>query len=47
MNQKTGMTHTLIEPFAARKPSLGPDGPPKNNVTAIALIVITFMNSAR
>ena len=47
MNQKTGITHTLIVLVASRKPRLGPEGPPRNNVTAIALIVITFMNSAR
>ena len=47
MNQSTGMTQTLIVLVASRNPSFGPEGPPRNNVTAIALIVITFMNSAR
>src|SRR5690242_20512187 len=47
MNQNTGITQSLIVPVASRKPSCGPDGPPRNNVTAIALIVMTFMNSAR
>ena len=47
MNQKTGMIHALNQPLAARKPSAGPDGPPRNSVTAIADIVMTFMNSAR
>ena len=47
MNQNTGITHALNQPFAARKPRAGPDGPPKKSVTAIADIVMRFMNSAR
>ena len=47
MNQKTGMTQALNQPLAGRKPRPGPLGPPKNSVTAIAHIVMTFMNSAR
>ena len=47
MNQNTGMIQTLTKLSAARKPSAGPDGPPRNSVTAIADIVMTFMNSAR
>ena len=47
MNQNTGMTHALNQPLASRKPSAGPDGPPKKSVTAIADIVMRFMNSAR
>ena len=47
MNQNTGMTQTLIQPSASRKPSAGPDGPPRKSVTAIADIVMRFMNSAR
>src|SRR5215470_15005066 len=45
VNQKTGITHVFrnVSPV----PMLGPEGPPRNNVTAIADIVITFMNSAR
>ena len=46
-NQKIGMIHTFTVPSLARKPRLGPDGPPRNSVTAIADIVMTFMNSAR
>src|SRR4051794_5177235 len=46
-NQKTGMTQTLTKPVAGRNPRAGPDGPPRKSVTAIADIVITFMNSAR
>ena len=46
-NQKTGMIQTFTVPCAGRKPSAGPDGPPRNSVTAIADIVMTFMNSAR
>src|SRR3954453_14425467 len=41
------MIQTLTKPVAGRKPSAGPDGPPRKSVTAIADIVITFMNSAR
>src|SRR4051794_30666753 len=47
VNQNTGMNHVLIGLSASRKPSNGPDGPPRNKVTAIADMVITFMNSAR
>src|SRR6476469_4717758 len=47
MNQTIGITHTLIVPERDRKPRLGPDGPPRNSVTATADIVIKFMNSAR
>ena len=47
MNQKIGITQALNQPSAARNPSAGPLGPPKKSVTAIAHIVITFMNSAR
>ena len=41
------MIHTFTMLSLARKPRLGPDGPPRNSVTAIADIVMTFMNSAR
>src|SRR5436309_3306369 len=41
------MIQTLTVPDAGRKPSAGPDGPTRNNVTAIADIVMRFMNSAR
>ena len=34
-------------PVGVEEPELGPDGPPRNSVTAIADIVMTFMNSAR
>ena len=47
MNQTIGINHTFSTLFVARKPSLGPDGPPRNSVVAMADIVITFMNSAR
>src|SRR3954466_14192363 len=47
MNQNTGMSHTLTVPVDERNPSAGPDGPPRNRVTATADIVIRFMNSAR
>src|SRR5450631_2235062 len=47
MNQTTGISHTLIVPVRERKPSDGPEGPPRKRVTATADIVITFMNSAR
>ena len=47
MNQNTGMTQTLTQLSAARKPRPGPAGPPKNSVTAIADMVMRFMNSAR
>src|SRR5664279_2979822 len=47
MNHTTGMSHTLIVPDFDRKPSAGPEGPPRKSVTAIADIVIRFMNSAR
>src|SRR5215831_19779474 len=45
VNQKIGITHvfTNVSPV----PMPGPDGPPRNSSTAIADIVITFMNSAR
>src|SRR5882724_10292430 len=46
-NQSIGMNHTLTMLELPRNPSAGPDGPPRNSVTAIADIVITFMNSAR
>src|SRR5689334_24645083 len=47
-NQKTGTIQTLIQLSAlSPNPMRGPLGPPRNNVTAIALMVITFMNSAR
>ena len=38
-----------VEPAVRRRgsPSAGPDGPPKKSVTAIADIVMRFMNSAR
>src|SRR6478609_10919479 len=41
------MIHTFTVPCAGRNPSDGPDGPPRKSVTAIADIVMTFMNSAR
>ena len=41
------MLPPLNHAFAGRNPSAGPFGPPKKSVTAIAHIVITFMNSAR
>ena len=41
------MSQTLTTPSAGRNPRLGPDGPPRNSVTAIADIVMRFMNSAR
>src|SRR6478736_4228898 len=41
------MSHTLIVPLLERNPSDGPDGPPRNSVTATADIVMRFMNSAR
>src|SRR6266550_2349490 len=47
VNQKMGINHTFTKPVLERKPSDGPDGPPRNNVTATAEIVMTFMNSAR
>src|SRR3954453_14402958 len=47
VNQKIGMTHVFTKPEAERKPSDGPEGPPRNSVAAIADIVMTFMNSAR
>src|SRR5215831_6907828 len=45
VNQKIGITHvfTNVSPV----PMPGPDGPPRKSVTAIADMVITFMNSAR
>src|SRR4051794_34687133 len=46
-NQNSGMNHTLITLSAPRKPRAGPDGPPRNNVTATVDIVMMFMNSAR
>src|SRR3954447_15927174 len=46
-NQKTGMNQTLTVPFAGRKPRAGPDGPPRKRGTAIADMVMRFMNSAR
>src|ERR1700686_1059938 len=47
VNHTTGINHTFTTFPAAKKPRPGPDGPPRNNVAAIADIVITFMNSAR
>ena len=47
VNQKIGISHTFTKPLLERKPSDGPDGPPRNSVAAIADIVMTFMNSAR
>ena len=47
MNQNIGTIHTLTQPLWLRNPRLGPEGPPRNSVTAIADIVMTFMNSAR
>ena len=47
MNQNTGMSQTLTKLSLPRNPSPGPDGPPRNSVTATADIVMTFMNSAR
>src|SRR3954468_20115095 len=44
-NQNTGTSHVLTKPLLV--PRLGPDGPPRKSVTAIADIVMTFMNSAR
>src|SRR3954468_19251923 len=44
-NQNTGTSHVLTNPLLVPMP--GPDGPPRNSVTAIADIVMTFMNSAR
>src|SRR6478672_397059 len=41
------MSQTLTTPDAERKPRLGPEGPPRKRVTAIADIVTRFMNSAR
>src|SRR5689334_17414249 len=46
-NQKTGISHVFRGLVALRKPSCGPDGPPRNNVTATHDIVMMFMNSAR
>ncbi|CAB4769213.1 unannotated protein [freshwater metagenome] len=46
-NQNTGMSQVLTGPVAERNPRLGPAGPPRKSVTAIADIVIKFMNSAR
>src|SRR3954447_13133398 len=42
-----GNTQMLIQLSAEMKPRAGPDGPPRNNVTAIAHMVMRFMNSAR
>src|SRR3954447_15809527 len=42
-----GNTQMLIQLSAEMNPSAGPDGPPRNNVTAIAHMVMRFMNSAR
>ena len=47
MNQNSGMTHVLTKLSAGRRPINGPDGPPRNKNTAMADIVMTFMNSAR
>src|SRR5690349_18330366 len=47
VNQNIGISHTFTVLSAPKKPSDGPDGPPRNNVVAIADIVMTFMNSAR
>src|SRR6516164_9826394 len=46
-NQNVGMTHVLTQLSALNGPITGPDGPPRNSVTATADIVMTFMNSAR
>src|SRR3954451_25016946 len=46
-NQNSGMNQTFTTLSGARKPSAGPDGPPRNNVTATVDIVMMFMNSAR
>src|SRR3954447_193649 len=45
-NQNSGMNQTFTTLSGARNPSAGPDGPPRNNVTATGDIVIMFMNSA-
>src|SRR6202142_349246 len=47
VNHTTGSSHTFTTFLLARNPKRGPEGPPRNNVVAIADIVITFMNSAR
>ena len=47
VNQNTGISHTFSTLSLGRNPRLGPDGPPRNKVVAIADIVMTFMNSAR
>ncbi len=47
VNQNIGISHTFTVLSFPRKPSDGPDGPPRNSVVAIADIVMTFMNSAR
>src|SRR3954453_20268463 len=46
-NHMIGMIHVFTTPSAENAPIPGPDGPPRNSVTAIADIVMTFMNSAR
>src|SRR6516165_7726220 len=46
-NQKIGITQLLSGFVDDKKPNKGPDGPPRNSITAIADIVMTFMNSAR
>src|SRR5215471_4740258 len=46
-NQNTGMNQVFKKFVLETNPRLGPDGPPRNNVVAIADIVVTFMNSAR
>src|SRR5690349_17829026 len=45
VNQKIG-TSQVLRKFCD-VPMSGPEGPPRNSVTAIADIVMTFMNSAR
>src|SRR2546429_8294691 len=47
VNKKMGTTPTFTKRVRERNRSDGPDGPPRNNVTATADIVMTFMNSAR
>src|SRR3954470_17604380 len=46
-NQNTGISQTFTVLSALRNPRFGPDGPPRNSVTATVDIVMTFMNSAR
>src|SRR5690349_19137681 len=46
-NQNSGMNQTFTTLSGDRNPSAGPDGPPRNSVTATVDIVMMFMNSAR